>query len=251
MRTALIAGLSLALLLGGCASPGTATPGNATSGRPSPVEPSRVDGCVEPGEGVPADLRESETSTVTAVRLGSGPRGVVLTPEHGGTICQWLPFGRKLAGRGYHVLIWDPGFDPVAEIAHFAAVLREAGARRVVLVGASNGANIATFGAAWTTPPVDGLAWLSGEDMLYVAGQNGRPVRDAAARVAVPALLIAGRDDPMHCAEVAGQLAALMPSTEKRVLIVPGPEHGVRLLTGAAQPAVEQALTEFLQARTG
>ncbi|WP_426513034.1 alpha/beta hydrolase [Dactylosporangium sp. McL0621] len=246
MRTALSAGVALTLLLGACSGgPAPATAGSS----PSP-SPSRLDGCVNPGDGVPAQIRESEITTVTAIVLGTGERGVVLTPEHGGTICQWLPFGRTLASQGYHVLIWDPGFDPVAEIGHFAGVLREAGAKHVVLVGASNGANISTFGAARTSPPVDGLAWLSGEDMLYVAGQSGRPVKEAAAQVVVPVLLIAAQDDPMHCAQTADDLAKLMPATQKQVLVVPGTEHGVQLLGGTSAPAVVPAVMDFLDAHT-
>lgn len=250
MRTALVAGVTLALLLGACGGrPAPATAGSSPSPTPSPT-PSRLDGCVNPDDGVPAQLRESEITTVTAIMLGAGARGVVLTPEHGGTICQWLPFGRTLAAQGYHVLIWDPGADPIAEIGYFTGVLRGAGAKHVVLVGASNGANIATFGAARVSPPVDGLAWLSGEDMLYVAGQNGRPVSEAAGQVAVPVLLIAAQDDPMHCADVANQLAKLMPAKQKRVLIVPGDGHGVALLGGAAQPTVLPALMDFLGGHT-
>ncbi|GAA4253819.1 alpha/beta fold hydrolase [Dactylosporangium darangshiense] len=245
MRTALSAGVALIVLLGACAE--HPAPSAAPSVKPSP---SRLDGCVEPGDGVPAELRESEITTVTAIRLGSGARGVVLTPEHGGNICQWLPFGRELAAKGYQVLIWDPGLDPVAEIGHFAGVLRGAGATHVVLVGASNGANIATFGAAGVSPAVDGLAWLSGEDTLYIAGRSGRPVAEAAAQVAVPVLFIAAQDDPMHCADVAAQLAGVMPAKEKRVVVVPGTEHGVAMLSGVSKSIVLPALTDFLTVHT-
>ncbi|MFG2044634.1 alpha/beta hydrolase [Dactylosporangium sp. NPDC048998] len=246
MRTAFVAGVTLTLLLGACAS--RPAPAIAVSS-PSP-SPSQLDGCVNPGDGVPAELRESEITTVTAIMLGTGTRGVVLTPEHGGTICQWLPFGRTLAGQGYHVLIWDPGLDPVSEIGYFTGVLRAAGANHVVLVGASNGANIATFGAARVSPPVDGLAWLSGEDVLYVAGKDARPVSEAAGQVVVPVLFIAAQDDPMRCAYVADELAKLMPAKQKRVLVVPGDKHGVALLSGDSRSVVTPALTDFLDIHT-
>lgn len=247
MRTALAAGVTLVFLLGACASPNA--PATPVPAAPSP-SPSLLDGCVRPDDGTPTELQENAISTVTAVRLGAGARGVVLTPEHGGTICQWLPFGRSLAAQGYQVLIWDPGADPVSELGSFVAELRRTGANHVVLLGASNGANISVFGAARISPSVDGLAWLSGEDMLYVAGQNGRPVSEAAGQVSVPVLFIAAQDDPMHCADVANALTKLMPAKQKQVLIAPGTEHGVALLGGASASIVRPALMDFLRART-
>jgi pimeloyl-ACP methyl ester carboxylesterase len=216
---------------------------------PSPT-PSQVDGCVQPGEGRIVTLAEDPVTVLPGLLLGSGTRGVVLTPEHGGSICQWLPFGRSLATQGYHVLAWDPGADPLHEIPFFVDALRKDGATRVVLVGASNGANICTFAAADLRPPVDGLGWLSGEDQMFVLGLPGQPVEPAARRLTVPVLFIAGRDDLYRSADAAALFARLAPSKQKKVLTVPGDEHGVEMLSGPYKSTVVPALMEFLHAHT-
>jgi pimeloyl-ACP methyl ester carboxylesterase len=240
--------IAVVLLTTGC----TAGPARVASGATTPPSPaaSLLDGCVQPGDGTRIDLKEDAVTSAPAVVLGAGTRGVVLTPEHGDTICQWLPFGRRLAAQGYHVLIWDPATDPLAEIGYFTDALRKAGAKRVVLVGASNGANICTFAAARLRPPVDGLAWLSGEDVMIVQGQLGQPVDQVAGGVAVPVLFIAAEGDPLNSARTAAQLVRLVPAKQKKMLTIPGQDHGVAMLTGAQQAVVVPALLDFLSART-
>src|SRR5262245_2648665 len=204
--------LATVLTATACASPHRPAPAP-----PAPA-PSLLDGFVKPADATEIDLPEDTITTVPAVVLGGGPRGVVLTPEHGGDICQWLPFGRSLAGQGYHVLIWDPGTDPLTDVAFLVGELRKAGATRVVLVGASNGANICTFAAARLRPAVDGLAWLSGEDQMFAAaGEQGQPVVRAARQLTVPALFIAAQDDLFRSARTAADLAAVAPAKEKKV----------------------------------
>jgi hypothetical protein len=245
--------LPIAALLAATActnQPGSAGVRATTPPASASAAAARLDGCVAPGDGTQIRLPESAVTTVPAVLLGTGTRGVLLTPEHGGDICQWLPFGHRLVELGYHVLIWDPGTDPLTEIAYFVNTLRTSGARRVVLVGASNGANICAIAATRVRPPVNGLAWLSGEDTMYVAGQMAQPVEPAAKRLTVATLFIASRDDPFHSARTAADLARLAPTRQKKLLTVPGNDHGVALLTGAHRAAVEPALLDFLTAWT-
>jgi pimeloyl-ACP methyl ester carboxylesterase len=83
------------------------------------------------------------------VVLGDGASGVVLAHMSGGSVCQWLPYGAELAGRGYRVLAFDfagSGASPRSRVTQdrqvvaAAAALRADGARSVALVGGSMGA---------------------------------------------------------------------------------------------------------------
>ena len=72
----------------------------------------------------------------------------MLAPQDNGDICQWLPYAEELATR-YRVALFD-WKEPRSEVlALAAATLRDAGARKVVLGGAS-------FGGELTLPGFDG-----------------------------------------------------------------------------------------------
>jgi hypothetical protein len=99
-----------------------------------------------------------------AAVLGRGPAGVVLSNQSDRNLCGWLPFGRVLAARGFQVLLYDYGIagDLSDDIAAAVDQLHRFGARRVVLVGASEGAKASLV--------VGGDA--HGEDLL--SGGSGR-----------------------------------------------------------------------------
>src|SRR5262249_48160343 len=147
-RTGLVA-CALLLALVGCGRLGA----EATSARwvtpsaaPS-VAPSHVDACLHSGEG----HRLAGTGPA-AVLLGKGAKGLLLTPDQGATMCQWLPVARQLVAKGYHVLVWDPGKDPVGQAGVLVGQLKAAGAKRVVLMGAGAGADVSIFVAAANKP---------------------------------------------------------------------------------------------------
>jgi hypothetical protein len=98
--------------------------------------------------------------------LGDGDRGVLLVPQSDGDICQWLPTGRRLAADGYLVglMDWTSPFDTAVTTA--AALLREAGATELVLVGASRGGAYVLGVAGTLRPAPAGVVSFSGEGRL-------------------------------------------------------------------------------------
>src|SRR5262245_6449829 len=100
-------------------------------------------------------LRASDGVQLDATITGTGNRGVVLVPELGRqNLCGWWDYASFLAGRGYQTVLFDhrcTGYSGcpvggsaavglIADIEAATAALRAAGASRVVLVGASQGA---------------------------------------------------------------------------------------------------------------
>src|SRR5262245_39992950 len=210
-RAGLVA-CALLVALAGCGRAGAeatssrwVTPSAAPSPAPS-AAPSPVDSCVRPGEA-------RAVTGHAAVLLGKGAKGVMLTPDQGGNMCQWLPVARQLVAKGYHVLIWDPASDPVAEAGVLLGQLKAAGAKRVVLMGAGAGADVSIFLAASGQPGVGGLVWLSGNETL--AG-TGEPVEPKVKQLKVPVLFVASRADFNGAAVLAGHLHDVLPAAQQQ-----------------------------------
>jgi pimeloyl-ACP methyl ester carboxylesterase len=102
--------------------------------------------------------------------LGTGSAGVVLVHQIDADLCQWLPYGRQLAGRGYRVLLVDlggfgssePSSQPDQDVKQAVGFLRQQGVRSIVLIGASLGATSSLSAAVIVRPPVDAVVSLSG-----------------------------------------------------------------------------------------
>ena len=71
--------------------------------------------------------------------LGSGASGIVLAPQSEGDICQWIAYGRLLAGQGYRVAMFNWGQPSESALINARQRLIDQGARRIALVGASMG----------------------------------------------------------------------------------------------------------------
>lgn len=155
--------------------------------------PPALDGCVRPGPGVRlVAFRAGPADVVRAAVLGRGATGVVLSNQSDRDLCAWLPFARMLTRAGYRVLLYDEGgLRPWTETAAAARALRRLGVRRVELVGASEGAKSSIMAAAGGAP-ADALVSLSAERHF----RDGTDVLPAAARLTVPILFVAARNDP-------------------------------------------------------
>ncbi len=93
-------------------------------------------GCAADAGGDLVRATTSEGNGVAFLLIGTGTNGVVLAPQSGGGICEWLPYAEELATR-YRVALFD-WKEPRSEMpALAAAALRRAGVRSVVLCGAS------------------------------------------------------------------------------------------------------------------
>jgi pimeloyl-ACP methyl ester carboxylesterase len=196
--------------------------------------------------------------TADGVRLdgavvGRGPRGVVLVHETGSLgLCGWWPYAVRLAGAGFHVLLFDmrcaglsacPGgaraADTVADVAAAVRRLRALGPSTVELVGASYGGSVALAAAA-RLPHIAALADLSGDEL-------GASALRAVAAVHVPLLLAVARDDPYVSLAQERALYRRSASRVKRLSILPASAgHGWDMLAVAS---FRRQLTMFLESR--
>jgi alpha-beta hydrolase superfamily lysophospholipase len=185
---------------------------------------------------------------------GSRP-AVVLAHQSNGSLCEWLPTARWLAGRGLWVFAFDfrghgssKGRVQYGRLAtdYAAAVktVRSLGARKVVLAGASLGGIAAVIAGASVTPPVDGVVALSAP--AVIAGRvDARPF---APRLAVPVLYVAAREDrypPYDFAADAQRLHDATGTAAKRIELVAGADHGVAL--PQRSPAIRALLERFMR----
>ena len=208
-------------------------------------------------------FRAADGTRLVGHRFGGKRPGartaVVLAHQSNGDLCEWAPYARRLAARGYFVFPFDLrghgesrgrqaygrlGLDVVAAMR----AVRSLGARRVVVVGASLGGIASVVGAASARPPVTGLVAVSAP--AEIAGMlNAIP---AAGRLRVPTLYLAAAEDqnaPYDFAADARRLFEATGTAEKRVEVVPGSLHGVALVAGSTR--VRALLEAFLRDPAG
>ncbi|MEU8260516.1 alpha/beta hydrolase [Micromonospora sp. NPDC048999] len=185
------------------------------------------------------------------VVLGSGSTGVVLAHMAGGDVCQWLPYGKQLADRGYRVLAFDfagygvsRGHDvPMSrQVEAAAGALRADGAGRIALVGGSMGGTAVLAATPALSPAPVAVVALSPPSAYHDADAAA-----AAPKITTPVFLGAGELETSF-AESARQLYAATPETTQRKLVLaPTSAHGVNLLipeTGSIE--IRDGLTKFL-----
>ena len=203
-------------------------------------------------------FRAADRTRLVGHRFGTGTTAVILGHQSGGSLCEWVPYARSLARRGLFVFAFDfrgHGFSqhrsfPAsrrlgADVTAAVKALRRLGKRKIVLVGASMGGLAAIVGAANARPAVSGVVALSSPDVYE--GMNGVT---AARRLRVPALYVAAADDRSgdhDFAAEARRLHAATASAEKRLEVVVGSDHGIRLLTSS--DPVRTLVEDFIRSR--
>jgi pimeloyl-ACP methyl ester carboxylesterase len=198
-------------------------------------------GCIEPGTARPLTI-ESAGATLDAAVFGEGRVGIVLAHEIGGSLCNWASIAPELAEEGYQVLIYDFGEPATAARDMRAATqkIRELGAKKIILGGASLGGTVALMTAARERNVVGAFS-LSAPDVYGNA--EGLP---AVRRFRAPVLFVAAEDDG-HFADEARWLYRAAASRDKKLLIVAGSEHGTALYAGPAAERVGAAVDGFLE----
>jgi pimeloyl-ACP methyl ester carboxylesterase len=220
------------------ASTSAETAGGETS---TTAEDELLYGCIEPGTARPLTI-ESAGAKLDAAVFGEGPMGIVLAHESDGSLCNWASIAPDLADEGFRVLVFDFG-EPatVARDMHAATKrIRELGAKKIVLGGASLGGTIALMTAARERNVVG--AFSLSAPAVY-GNAEGLP---AVRRFRGPVLFVAAEDDG-NFADDARRLYRAAASRDKELLIVPGSEHGTALYGGQAADRVRDAVDSLVE----
>src|SRR5437879_8952981 len=119
-------------------------------------------------------FRAADGTRLVGHRFGHGTTTIVLAHQYGGDVCQWAPYAKRLASLGYTAIAFDfRGFGLSqhrtgaallrysADVTAAVKVARRAGAKHVIVVGASIGGTAVIVAAADTRPRVDAVVSLA------------------------------------------------------------------------------------------
>jgi pimeloyl-ACP methyl ester carboxylesterase len=207
----------------------------------------------EPSPGQPLRFITDDGIELAGEIRGPGAAGVVLAHAFPTDRSSWSGFAEFLRGKGYLTLAFDfrgygdsEGVRDVPEIWRdvLAAVstLREQGAGRVVLLGASMGGTASLVAASQAE--VDGVVTLSAPTTFMGLEASA----EVLAGVDEPKLFIAAEGDAS--APDSAQSLYELSSGAKRVEIVTGEEHGADLLEGGRAEVVRNLVLQFLAVNT-
>ena len=189
-------------------------------------------------------------------RFGKGTTAVILAHQSEGDLCDWLPYARRLASKGYFVFPVDfrgYGFSQArtgaaanrfpADLAAATKALRKLGKKKVFLVGASMGGIGSLVAGVNVTPAVTGVVAVSAP-----ARFRGMDAVRTAPRLRLPVLYLAAEGDDnagYDFSTDAETMHAATSSADKRLEVLPGTLHGIALMAGSARAkaAVESFLT--------
>lgn len=259
----LTAVLCLAACGGGAPDRTTSSePSTATSSQPPPAaspEPTTAESPTQPaepsatprtkveatcGDTAPAgveikdiSLRSTGKVKLNAAVLGTGPRGVVLLHQTDLGVCGWLSYAGYLADHGFHVLIFDRrctgesgcpsgGNDSrhADDVQTAVNKLRQRGAKKVAVVGASLGGSVAIGSCA--VVKAAGCVALSPAIFDSKLG-GGLTANRAISTLTTPLLIADAPDDPdSPIADVQALAARAEPGVVQFVELPPGAGHG-------------------------
>lgn len=224
---------------GSASEPATAASSPATGTPASPSTSAPALGCLPGGRSLPG--AHGTNATVT----GRGATAVVFVNTADGTACDWADYAKTLVEDGTTVVAYDyatpdgPLADRQRELRGVVAGARAQGADRVVVIGGSRGGCLGLIEAA-SSADIDAVGVLS----CAKVWNRGDPTALAGylPKVRQPVLSVVAAQDPdVPESEVRADAAALPRAS---VLVVPGDEHGVPLLT---QPRVTAQLTALVR----
>ncbi len=238
---------------GGSADPvasadsGTPSGHSTTADSPSPSSDTALPLAVRGLEPCPGDHDHPFSFKVGDYRVsgftrGKGTRVAILSHQFRGTPCDLAGVGAGLDRMGWRVVAWTAL--PDADLAPLRALIareREAGARRLVLVGASIGAAQSLTTAVEVRPRADAVVALSPPDQYAEQGDVVRAVR----RFDGPIMVVAGEDDTGF-GEVPDELAAAHLGPETIITVPASSDHG-RTFVGRRTDPVFVKLMDFVR----
>jgi len=271
-RLALCLATVATLAVGGAACTSGGTPNGGGGGEPTIAfdnsrpgqAPAPASRCDQSGNDPVAKmvLTTSDGVKLAAARFGSGPRGVVLLPQRGVDFCPWWYFAMQLVNRGFQVMAVDlrgTGYseagdrkDYAADAAAAVSALHDAGAQRVVIMGASQGANVALVAAGRIPDKVAGVVALSYTDNAFDAtdgasGTGPRTPAEAAPLTTSAILLCWAQGDRQISAAKPQVLYDRAGTADKKLIGRAGVTHGWDMLK-VGDDDVTAEVMEFVEA---
>jgi len=196
--------------------------------------------------GADVAFRAADGTKLVGHRFGTGRVAVVLGHQSQGSLCDWAPYARRLAARGYFVFAIDfrshglsqartgaAGDRLASDLAAAVANVRALGKPKVFVVGASMGGIAALVAAAGVKPALDGVVAVSAPARFH-----GLDAVASAPRLRVPVLYLAAEGDDNAGYDFSADAERMYGRTaarDKRLEILPGRLHGVALVGGSAR----------------
>ncbi|MGW6447336.1 alpha/beta hydrolase [Lentzea sp. NPDC055074] len=197
-------------------------------------------------------LTTSDGVRLSAMELGTGDRGILLSHEQGYYMCSWLAFGQELAAAGYHVLLLEYRNHGASETAQdndnldrdtraALAALHSSGAKRVLLGGASCGGTASAVTAA-DEPELAGLLVLSSPAQCFVLDGEA-----AARKITAPSFFaVSPIDYSGNMIKETRRLYEASAAARKHLEIVPGGAHGTDVLREAGAEKLHRLVRDFV-----
>jgi pimeloyl-ACP methyl ester carboxylesterase len=254
-RQVLAVWVGVALFLAGCgggdhrASTASPTTPPSTSTATSVGSTTAINkGCLKGNERA-FRFQTSTGANLVGVALGTSGPGLVFGHMNGQDLCAWLPEARAFAKRSYRTEVFDfegfgdsqPGSGAVRydlDVVAATAQLRQRGATKVVLIGASMGGTAVVAAATQIKPPAAGVVSLSAPIDF-----RGLDAEAAAAHLKVPALFLAGAQNQPY-ANYARSLYRATAAHDKRLVILQTAVHGIGLIS--EDPKVLAMVEKFI-----
>jgi dienelactone hydrolase len=219
----------------------------------APAVPAAVRQCSDAGDGWRSLDVEDHGDQPGAAVLGDGDVGVVLANDSLNDTCEWMALARELADDGMRAVVFRFGsvqrYDQ--EVLAAARALRSAGVGRVAAIGASAGGRAVVQAAAHDDQTLAAAISLSAERVVHRTRTQLDPrypeILPVAQQVHVPSLYVGSEEDGLtqHGRDTR-DLHGVTPADVNEILLVPGSDHGVSLLSGAHGPQVHDAIFGLL-----
>jgi pimeloyl-ACP methyl ester carboxylesterase len=210
------------------------------------IGPAPACGAEEPQ---PVPFKATDGVPLHGYLFGKGATGVILAHMYPADQKSWFPLARKLAAKGYLAMTFDfrgygesSGEKVISEIdrdLEGAYRFLRPKVKKVFLAGASMGGTAAIRVAARNETA--GVVSLSAPIAF-----RGLDAGDAIRKLEVPCLFIAAEGDD-YANTAAHEFHKAAKSPKRRLLVVPGPEHGTRLFGSPSGKKVEEAIFRFLE----
>ncbi len=258
MRARRLRAVALCAVGAGVVTAGISSPHSAAS---VPVHPAMVgpkEDCTRKADQATLlRFKASDGRVLAGAILGRGPIGIVLVHQSDQDYCGFVPFARTLAVRGYRAFAISlrghgssqadkvPNYHYAGDVVGAAAELRRRGARRIFLMGGSVGGTAVVAAAPEVQPAVAGVIDLSGPAMWFDMNAVA-----AVKRLTVPILFVVSSFDEPFLTDTRNLYAAAA-STNKRLVVRKGPDHGTALLDPKYEAPVRALVLSFLKTHSG